>query len=433
MKFWSALLVASSTGLVDAFPSRAIRGLSDFGPEQLNTVLEAVEKLATDNRFLVNPLQPINVEGDHAFRPPQKGDQRGPCPALNALANHNYIPHNGVTSLVQVIAAITQVLGMGIELSTVLSLLGVVWTGNPISLNPSFSIGGGGPDNILGNVFGLVGDPRGLQSSHNLIEADSSMTRDDIYVTGNAWTMNMTLWRDIYDRADANGVITQDVLSETAHRRWRQSIETNPNFYYGPWSGWVIRNAPFYFVGRILANHSSEHPLGILTKDVFKSFFAVYDDGRGGLEYREGHEKIPNNWKRNVPGYGVIPLGVDLASLAAKHPELASVGGNTGTVNSFTGLDISNITGGVLNAATLTQGNNFICFSLEFVKTVLPQSFASILKTFEYPEKLVSSVFAPRLLSLNCPAWKDLTLGGSSLWDGIQNTFPGAKRSGFSL
>lgn len=149
------------------------------------------------------------------------------------------------------------------------------------------------------------------------------MTRDDIYVTGNAWTMNMTLWRDIYDRADANGVITQDVLSETAHRRWRQSIETNPNFYYGPWSGWVIRNAPFYFVGRILANHSSEHPLGILTKDVFKSFFAVYDDGRGGLEYREGHEKIPNNWKRNVPGYGVIPLGVDLASLAAKHPELA--------------------------------------------------------------------------------------------------------------
>jgi len=108
MKFWSTLLVASSTCLVDAFPARAIRGLADFGPEQLKTVLDAVEKLSSDNRFLVNPLNPINVEGDHAFRPPQKGDQRGPCPALNALANHNYIPHNGVTSYVEVVAAITQ-------------------------------------------------------------------------------------------------------------------------------------------------------------------------------------------------------------------------------------------------------------------------------------------------------------------------------------
>jgi len=46
---------------------------------------------------------------------------------------------------------------MGLDLSLGLSLLGVVWTGNPISLNPSFSIGGGGPDNILDNAFGLLG------------------------------------------------------------------------------------------------------------------------------------------------------------------------------------------------------------------------------------------------------------------------------------
>ena len=41
------------------------------------------------------------VTGDHAFVPPDfsKGDQRGPCPGLNALANHNYIPHNGVASV----------------------------------------------------------------------------------------------------------------------------------------------------------------------------------------------------------------------------------------------------------------------------------------------------------------------------------------------
>lgn len=41
------------------------------------------------------------VTGDHAFQAPdfEKGDQRGPCPGLNALANHGYIPHNGIVSV----------------------------------------------------------------------------------------------------------------------------------------------------------------------------------------------------------------------------------------------------------------------------------------------------------------------------------------------
>jgi len=38
------------------------------------------------------------VTGEHEFQPPnfKNGDQRGPCPGLNALANHGYIPRNGV-------------------------------------------------------------------------------------------------------------------------------------------------------------------------------------------------------------------------------------------------------------------------------------------------------------------------------------------------
>ncbi|KAF8519981.1 Cloroperoxidase [Hysterangium stoloniferum] len=31
----------------------------------------------------------------HAFHPPTEGDIRGPCPALNALANHGYLPRSG--------------------------------------------------------------------------------------------------------------------------------------------------------------------------------------------------------------------------------------------------------------------------------------------------------------------------------------------------
>lgn len=52
-------------------------------------------------------------------------------------------------------------MGMGLELSLILGIMGTVWTGNPLSLNPGFSIGGtvpgDGSGNILGNLVGLLG------------------------------------------------------------------------------------------------------------------------------------------------------------------------------------------------------------------------------------------------------------------------------------
>lgn len=46
---------------------------------------------------------------------------------------------------------------MGVDLGTVLSLMGTVWTGNPLSLDPSFSIGGPSDKvfNIAENLLGL--------------------------------------------------------------------------------------------------------------------------------------------------------------------------------------------------------------------------------------------------------------------------------------
>jgi hypothetical protein len=48
---------------------------------------------------------------------------------------------------------------MGLDLGGVLAIMGTVFVGNPLSPNPDFSIGGptGAVENLLGNVFGLVG------------------------------------------------------------------------------------------------------------------------------------------------------------------------------------------------------------------------------------------------------------------------------------
>lgn len=40
-----------------------------------------------------NENQLIDVTGTHAWVAPGPNDLRGPCPGLNALANHGYFPH----------------------------------------------------------------------------------------------------------------------------------------------------------------------------------------------------------------------------------------------------------------------------------------------------------------------------------------------------
>ena len=49
--------------------------------------------------------QYIDTTGAHAFVPPSASDLRGPCPGLNALANHNYLPHDGWASITQFVEA----------------------------------------------------------------------------------------------------------------------------------------------------------------------------------------------------------------------------------------------------------------------------------------------------------------------------------------
>lgn len=134
--------------------------------------------------------------------------------------------------------------------------------------------------------------------------------------------MNITLFRDFYDRADENGVLSMDLLAEQAARRWNYSVAHNPNFYYGPVTGMVSRNAGYMFLSRLLSNHTQENPDGVLTQEVFRSFFGVIEDDQGNLEYKEGHERIPQNWFRRSSEYGLVPLNLDIVDWVVKHPEL---------------------------------------------------------------------------------------------------------------
>jgi len=431
----AALLLTPFSTLVHSFPTAENFGKifqnSDVTVEQLSETLDSLK----NKRLLFDPLTtPISVTGANAFQPPNfaNGDQRGPCPGLNALANHGYLSRDGIVNPLDVIINVNKVLGMGIDLTTALSFLSTIQVGNPISLNPSFSIGG--PSAKVTNVLlgSLLPIPQGIDATHNVIEADGSSTRDDILVTGDSWTMNMTKFLEVYNSIPVNGAMTMDDIAARAAKRLDESIATNPYFYYGPYSGVFARNGGYLFAGRLLSNHSVDFPRGgNLTRDVLASFWGVYKDSTGALVYKKGWEQIPANWYRSAVDYSIADIAVDLTAWATKYPRLISVGGNMGTVNSFAGIDFSNVTGGLLNAGNLLQGNNLVCFAFQVLQTGVPSQLATVYSTLT--SLLGTDPIGAPIANLSCPIFTQMQLGGTSLLTGLMNTYPGASKSGVAL
>lgn len=94
-------------------------------------------------------------------------------------------------------------------------------------------------------------------------------------------------------------------------------------------------------------------------------------------------------------------------------------GGNTGTVNSFTGLNVGDLTGGVYNAQTLLKGNNAACFAFQAAQQAVPTVASALVSDVTAVVALVNKYVSPVLQALNCPAL--------NTWDDSQfDQFPGA-------
>ena len=105
--------------------------------------------------------------------------------------------------------------------------------------------------------------------------------------------------------------------------------------------------------------------------------------------------------------------------LATKYPEIVQIGGNTGTVDSFTGANLGDLTGGVFNAATLFQGNNLGCFIFQAAQQGIPDALSGIVSNLAPIIALVNQYISPVTQLFNCPALN--TFDQSAF-----NQFPGA-------
>jgi hypothetical protein len=95
----TSLATLALAGLANAYPS-IMAHLSDqakaAAPNEKRQTPVSIPPFDAASQYVSN-------QGEHKFVAPGPTDQRGPCPGLNAMANHNYMPHNGIATIQQFI------------------------------------------------------------------------------------------------------------------------------------------------------------------------------------------------------------------------------------------------------------------------------------------------------------------------------------------
>lgn len=297
---------------------------------------------------------------------------------------------------------------MGPNLALFLSALGGAIDGDILnwSMGGTPSLAQGGATGILGN--GLIG-------SHNKYEGDASPTRADLYEAGNNWKTVTAQFQDLINHSPG-GVVTLDSLTAFRSDRFDTQIKNNPYFFNGPFTGVLVQPAAYTFIYRFMANHTQDHPEGILTYETIQSWFGV-SGSNNNYQANQGTEQIPLNWYRRALEYPYETdyFVVDAVNAAALHPKFLNVGGNTGTTNSFAGVDVSDLTGGLYKSADLTKGNNLACFLYQLSAQAKPDILLG-------PLNQLTGAIGSIIGSLSCPQLQAID-------DKQLQQFPGYRRN----
>ncbi|PYH40186.1 peroxidase family protein [Aspergillus saccharolyticus JOP 1030-1] len=156
--------------------------------------------------------------GGHDFRAPGPFDSRSPCPGLNALANHGYLPRDGKNIDYEMINQAAQDAynfesGFYVDAVNMVFLFNISTTTRP---NETF------------HLFDLA--------RHDTIEADGSLTRNDIYF-GDDVHFDATVWapvaRDLgLDHRDrpADRFVTVETAASATRNRYALAKHVNPQF-----------------------------------------------------------------------------------------------------------------------------------------------------------------------------------------------------------
>ncbi|KIJ33933.1 hypothetical protein M422DRAFT_182714, partial [Sphaerobolus stellatus SS14] len=225
----SALLSFSTLAIqAIAFPQyQPLAGLSERELEDILPRLNVVTPPPPPGPPSDTSVKLVN-DAAHPFMPLRYGDMRGPCPGLNTLASHGYLPRNGIVTPTQIINAVQDGFNMDNRLALILTYATMLVDGNP--LTNLMSIGG------KSALTGL--DPPkpaiiGGLDTHAVFEGDVSMTRADFFF-GDNHSFNQTLFNQFANFSERFGGGNYNLTAAAEYRFFRiqQSISDNPQFSF---------------------------------------------------------------------------------------------------------------------------------------------------------------------------------------------------------
>uniref|UniRef100_L2FRC8 Chloroperoxidase-like protein n=1 Tax=Colletotrichum fructicola (strain Nara gc5) TaxID=1213859 RepID=L2FRC8_COLFN len=145
---------------------------------------------------------------------PDATAKRSPCPMLNSLANHGYLPRDG-----NAISMDNLISGLGKALNFNESLVRTLGT-------PAFATSTTGDANTF-NLDDIA--------KHNVIEHDGSLSRADFAVTGDAKTFNQSVFDETYGYLTEGAAATEEkvnvaTMATARSKRIATAQATNPSF-----------------------------------------------------------------------------------------------------------------------------------------------------------------------------------------------------------
>jgi len=345
--------------------------------------------------------QHVSTSGEHAYAAPKADEIRGPCPGLNAAANHGYLPRSGIASIEETVSGLGAAYALTPEISAALAAYAVAITGNVAET--VWSIGGPLPTDSLTGA--LLGTGQGLSYSHNAYEGDASIGRDDAYINhGDAHSLNVSKFTEVYALGGPEDRYTLDKFRKQFGAVQQRSIATNPYYFTGLFSTVVVVPAAYNFVINLMSNHSAKEPSGYLDGYNFKSFFGITGEP-GSFKWQRGQERIPDNWYRrpSAEGYTGNDVVEDVLITYLAYPETLLIGGNTGTTNSFTGVSLDNFSENFIGLKNLGEGDNFACFAAQLLQNGVPDVLNKPLSELNSVLNLLSKYIDPLKKAFNCP------------------------------
>ncbi|KAF9477466.1 aromatic peroxygenase precursor [Pholiota conissans] len=300
---------------VSAFPSYSYRSLAGLSTQELQEVIPSltISELKPPPGPLKDTSAILVNDELHPWKPTGKDDMRGPCPGLNTLASHGWLPRNGIASPSQIITAVQEGFNMGNDLAIFVTYAAHLVDGN--LLTDLLSIGGKslktGPSPPAPAIVG------GL-NTHGVFEGDASMTRGDDFF-GDNHSFNETLFDELVEFSNkfGGGFYNLTAAAEFRWHRIQSSISTNPIFsltsprYYTAYAESVFP-LTFFVDGR----RSQPRQLDIAT-------------ARGFFE----HNRMPHGFFRSNTSWTLGHIGGGMDVIWESHPVLP--GRNNGTINSY--------------------------------------------------------------------------------------------------